>query len=95
MPLVLVRDLTRLKSWRLAWLIAVCAIVALLVALATPSRADAARVRCAGTFRVLHDDHIGRLALARGDYRITISGRPSRARAAGASGPGFRVKPAR
>jgi hypothetical protein len=47
------------------------------------SRADAARVQCAGTFRVLHDDRIGRLALPRGSYRITIlaSGRPSCAQA--------------
>ena len=51
--------------------------------MAAPSRADAARVRCAGTFRVLHNDHIGRLALPRGRYRITIlaSGRPSCAQA--------------
>jgi hypothetical protein len=44
-----------------------------------PSHAQAARVKCPGTFRVLHDDHIGRLALPAGSYRITIlaSGRPS------------------
>lgn len=68
-----------MKPARLGGLVAVCAIVALLVALATPSRADAARVQCAGTFRVLHDDHIGRLELPRGNYRITIleSGRLS------------------
>jgi hypothetical protein len=28
--------------------------------------------RCPGTFRVLHNDRIGRLALARGPYRITL-----------------------
>jgi hypothetical protein len=35
--------------------------------------------RCAGTFRVLHDDHVGALRLPAGRYRITIrpSGRPS------------------
>jgi hypothetical protein len=35
--------------------------------------------RCAGTFRVLHDDHVGALALPAGRYRITLrpSGRPS------------------
>lgn len=71
------------KSLRLPGLVALCAIVALLVALAAPSRADAARVRCVGTFRVLHDDHVGRLSLPRGNYRITIlaSGRPSCAQA--------------
>jgi hypothetical protein len=57
--------------------------VALLVAMVAPSRADAARMRCAGTFRVLHNDHIGRLALPRGNYRITTlsSGRPNCAQA--------------
>jgi hypothetical protein len=56
---------------------------AALAALATltlwPDSASAARVRCPGTFRVLHDDSIGRLELPRGNYRITIlaSGRPS------------------
>jgi hypothetical protein len=38
---------------------------------------------CNGTFRVLHDDHIGALQLPKGRYRITIrpSGRPSCAQA--------------
>lgn len=78
-----VADRSQLRAWRAGGLVAVCAIVALLVAMAAPSRADAARVRCAGTFRVLHNDHIGRLALPRGRYRITIlaSGRPSCAQA--------------
>lgn len=72
-------DLPRLRSLRLAGVVALCAIAALLVAMAAPSRADAARVQCAGTFRVLHDDRIGRLVLPRGNYRITIlaSGRPN------------------
>jgi hypothetical protein len=30
--------------------------------------------RCPGTFRVLHDDRIGRLRLAAGPYRITLRG---------------------
>lgn len=78
-----VPNLTRLRSARLGGLVAVCAIVALLVAMVAPSSANAARVQCAGTFRVLHDDHIGRLDLPRGNYRITIlaSGRPSCAQA--------------
>jgi len=81
---VLALDRSRFGSWRAAGLVVLCAVVALLVAMAAPSRADAARVRCAGTFRVLHDDHVGRLALPRGNYRITIlaSGRPSCAQAA-------------
>jgi hypothetical protein len=35
--------------------------------------------QCAGTFRVLHDDHIGALQLPAGRYRVTVrpSGRPS------------------
>ncbi len=76
-------DLARLRPARLGGLVAVCAIVALLVAMAAPSRADAARTQCAGMFRVLHDDHVGRLDLPRGSYKITIlaSGRPSCARA--------------
>jgi hypothetical protein len=84
MPPVLVSDLSRLRSWRLGSLVVLCAIVALLVAMATPSRADAARVRCAANFRVLNDDHVGALSLPRGDYAIAIlsSGRPTCAQAA-------------
>jgi hypothetical protein len=83
MAAVFVSNLTRLKPARLGGLIAVCAIVALLVAMVAPSNADATRVQCAGTFRVLHDDHVGSLALPRGNYRITIfdSGRPGCAQA--------------
>lgn len=78
-----VPNLTGVRPARLGGLVAVCAIVALLVAMATPSRADAARVQCTGTFRVLHDDHVGSLVLPRGNYRITIlaSGRPNCAQA--------------
>jgi hypothetical protein len=81
---VLVPDFSRLRPARLARLVPICALAALLVAMASPSQAAAARVQCAGTFRVLHDDRIGRLALPRGNYRITIlaSGRPTCAQAA-------------
>jgi hypothetical protein len=81
---VLVLDRTQVRTWRAGGLVVLCAIFALLVAMATPSRADAARVRCAGTFRVLNDDHVGALSLPRGEYGITIlaSGRPSCAQAA-------------
>ncbi len=73
----------QLRSLRAAGVVALCAVAAMLVAMAAPSRADAARVRCAGAFRVLHDDHVGRLSLPRGSYRITVlaSGRPSCAQA--------------
>jgi hypothetical protein len=56
---------------------------ALALATAAPPRAEAARVQCNGTFRVLHNDHIGRLSLPKGNYRITIlaSGRPTCAQA--------------
>jgi hypothetical protein len=57
---------------------AVCAVLAAVaMGLAVPSVASAqvsaARV-CPFTFDVLHDDHIGRLSLPRGAYRITVSG---------------------
>ena len=41
--------------------------------------ASAARMRCPGTFHVLHNDHIGRMSLPAGRYQITIlqSGTPS------------------
>jgi hypothetical protein len=41
---VLGLNLSRLRPMRLGWLVALCAIVALLVAMATPSRADAVGV---------------------------------------------------
>lgn len=74
--------LTRLRAAAALRLLIGALFASLLVA-AVPERADAARVRCAGTFRVLHNDHIGRLALPKGNYRITIlsSGRPSCAQA--------------
>lgn len=77
-------DLPRMRSLRVAGVVALCALAALLVSLAAPSPAQAARVRCAGAFRVLHDDHVGSLSLPRGSYRITIlaSGRPTCAQAA-------------
>lgn len=80
---MLVLDRLSLPTWRAAGLVLLCALAALLVAMVAPSRADAARVKCDGTFRVLHDDRIGRLALPRGGYRITTlaTGRPNCAHA--------------
>jgi hypothetical protein len=40
-------------------------------ALAAAGHADASS-KCPNTFRVLHDDHIGRLSLRAGTYRITV-----------------------
>jgi hypothetical protein len=52
-------------------LIAALAIVATAVALfAAADRADA-ETKCPNTFRVLHDDHIGKLSLRAGTYVIT------------------------
>jgi hypothetical protein len=48
------------------------AIFATAVALfATAGRADA-ETKCPNTFRVLHDDHIGKLSLPKGSYAITV-----------------------
>ncbi|HYP55924.1 MAG TPA: hypothetical protein VEQ41_06450 [Solirubrobacterales bacterium] len=69
---------------RRAALALLCAFAALIVLAATPHRAQAASAQCASTFRVLHDDHIGRLSLVHGNYRITLldAGRLSCERAA-------------
>jgi hypothetical protein len=45
----------------------------LVVALAAPGSAHAAPVACPDTFTVEHNDHIGKLRLARGPYVITIA----------------------
>ena len=45
---------------------------ALVGALALTAPARAAESRCAATFHVLHDDHIGKLALPAGHYEITL-----------------------
>ncbi|MEZ5078892.1 MAG: hypothetical protein R2725_15790 [Solirubrobacterales bacterium] len=75
------RSVARLRALVLAL---AALLAALALATAAPDRAEAARVKCAGTFRVLHDDHVGRLSLPKGNYRLTIlsSGRPSCAQAA-------------
>lgn len=76
-------DRSQQKPWRAGATVALCAVAAMLVALAAPSQASAAPVQCAGTFRVLHDDRVGNLDLPRGNYRITTLGEemPSCARA--------------
>lgn len=55
------------------WAAATAAALALLALLiAAPGRADAAQQTCPATFRVLHDDHIGKLRLRAGPYRIIL-----------------------
>jgi hypothetical protein len=54
-------------------LIAGLAVLATAVAvLAAADRADAKDTKCPNTFRVLHDDHIGKLSLKAGTYQIKV-----------------------
>lgn len=41
-------------------------------ALAVPAPSKAATATCPATFRVLHDDRIGKLELPKGNYRVTL-----------------------
>jgi hypothetical protein len=57
-------------------LIAAFAVAALAIAvLAAADRADAkgAKTKCPNAFRVLHDDHVGKLSLKAGSYSITVA----------------------
>jgi hypothetical protein len=56
-------------------LIAALALAALAIAvLGTADRADAkAKTKCPNRFRVLHDDHVGKLSLKAGSYSITVA----------------------
>jgi hypothetical protein len=48
-------------------------LAALLMALALwPGKAAAAQATCPGTFRVLNDDHIGKMNLPKGKYTVTV-----------------------
>jgi hypothetical protein len=52
----------------------ICLFALLAVAIAAfagPGRAEA-NTKCANAFRVLHNDHVGRLSLRAGSYRITV-----------------------
>jgi hypothetical protein len=53
-------------------LIAALALAAIAVALFVSSDRAAAASNCPNTFRVLHNDHIGKLSLRKGNYRITV-----------------------
>ena len=53
-------------------LIATLALLATAIALFATTDRAAADSRCPDTFRVLHNDHIGKLELRAGTYRITV-----------------------
>jgi hypothetical protein len=53
-------------------LIAAIAVLATAVALFAATDRAAADSNCPNTFRVLHNDHIGKLSLRAGTYRITV-----------------------
>lgn len=57
-------------------LIAALALAAMAIAVfASADRADAksSKTKCPNTFRVLHDDHVGKLSLKAGSYSITVT----------------------
>ncbi len=62
---------TRRTSPAFALALGTVAIAALLLAL-LPGRADAAQATCPGTFRVLHDDTIGKMQLPKGAYTVKV-----------------------
>jgi hypothetical protein len=56
-----------------AWIAAgLLALAAMLLFAATPARAAAAKGACPSTFRVLNNDTIGPLKLAKGSYAVTV-----------------------
>jgi len=60
---------------RRALIAALAVIGAAIVMFASAGRADAAtaQTKCPNTFRVLHDDHVGKLSLKAGSYSITVA----------------------
>jgi len=54
-----------------ALIVGLAILATVLVSLMAAGRADAAS-NCPNTFRVLHNDHIGKLSLRKGNYRITV-----------------------
>lgn len=60
------------RSRRLVTLLAALLLAAFGLALIGADRADAARSKCPSTFRVLHNDTIGKLKLPKGHYKITL-----------------------
>ena len=57
---------------RHALLVALAVLVTVFAALTAADRADAKSTKCPNTFRVLHNDHVGRLSLKAGTYAITV-----------------------
>jgi hypothetical protein len=60
-------------SWRRPALIAALATVALAAAMFTAADRGDAATQCPSSFRVLHDDHVGKLQLKAGTYVITVA----------------------
>jgi hypothetical protein len=60
---------------RRALIAAMAVLGAAVIMIATAGRADAAaaQTKCPNTFRVLHDDHVGKLTLKAGSYSITVA----------------------
>jgi hypothetical protein len=55
-----------------ALLLALPVVAMLAFMLAMPAPSEAARLKCPGTFRVLHNDQIGKLEVPKGNYRIKV-----------------------
>lgn len=72
-------------SGRRAPALAAALLAAIVLAMSVhSSEADAAAATCAGSFRVLHNDHIGALSVPAGNYQITVRN-PARLSCAAAS----------
>jgi hypothetical protein len=66
--------MTRTRRTSTAPLLLLLPVALLLLALALwPGRAAAAQTACPGTFRVLNDDHIGKMSLPKGAYTVRVS----------------------
>src|SRR5215212_8825458 len=57
---------------RRAVIVALAVLGAALVLFAAADRADAKDTKCPNSFRVMHDDHIGKLSLRAGNYTISV-----------------------
>jgi hypothetical protein len=60
------------RTLRTALLFALPALAMLASLVAIPAPSEAATSKCPATFRVLHNDQIGKLKLPKGNYRITL-----------------------
>jgi hypothetical protein len=60
------------RALPIALLLALLTAALLAATLAIPASGKAATATCPATFRVLHNDQIGKLELPKGDYRITL-----------------------